>query len=206
MIKPYYEHGGITIYHGDARDILPQINTVDLIWTDPPYPQEFIDLYSVLSENSIQLLPEGGHCFAYCGHIFLPEVMRRMADNLTYWWMLCCEHRGGNTIIWSRGVGAHWKPILWYRKPPLTIPQHTVNDRVHSRRDKIDHEWGQGTEGALIMNVHCPDNGIILDPFMGAGTTLEVAKLNGRRGIGIEIEEKYCEIAAKRLSQEVFQF
>ena len=205
-MTPYYEHGGITIYHGDCREILPQLQSVDMIWTDPPYLEEFIPLYGDLAREAYRLLPESGDCFAYCGHIWLPQAMGMMASTLSYWWMLCCEHRGANTIIWSRGVGAHWKPILWYKKPPTKFPTTVINDRVWSRRDKMHHEWGQGRDGMLIIDVNCPENGTVLDPFMGAGTTLDMAKRLHRRAIGIEIEEKYCEIAAKRLSQEVIKF
>ncbi len=205
-MKPYYEHAGITIYHGDAREILPKIEACDTIWTDPPYPKEFLLCYQTVAENAARLLPDGGSCFAYCGHIFLPEIMAMMGAHLKYWWMLCCEHHGANTIIWSRGVGAHWKPILWYRKTPCDQLGTVINDRVWSKRDKVDHEWGQGREGMLQLEVTTPERGLILDPFMGTGTTLTMAKTMHRNAIGIEIEERYCEIAAKRLSQEVFQF
>jgi site-specific DNA-methyltransferase (adenine-specific) len=57
-----------------------------------------------------------------------------------------------------------------------------------------------------LILASCPTRGIVLDPFMGSGTTLESARKLARKAIGIEIEEKYCEIAAKRLSQEVISF
>jgi site-specific DNA-methyltransferase (adenine-specific) len=205
-VKPYYEEDGITIYHGDCREVLPQLERCDLIWTDPPYLEEFIPLYSDLSREALRLLPDGGNCFAYCGHFHLPETMRRMSECLTYWWMLCCEHRGANTIVWDRGVGAHWKPILWYRKPPFTKLESMISDRVWSPRDKDNHEWGQGRDGMLVLSYRCNENDLVLDPFMGSGTTLTMAKDLHRRAIGIEIEEKYCEIAAKRLAQKVLDF
>ena len=58
----------------------------------------------------------------------------------------------------------------------------------------------------ILRRVSPEDNGPILDPFMGSGTTLRVAKDLNRKAIGIEIEEKYCEIAANRMSQEVLEF
>lgn len=200
-MTPYYEQDGITIYHGDSREVLSEIRHVDMIWTDPPYPEEYLPLYGVLAKHAARILPNTGHCFAYIGQSYAPEVMRLMGEHLIYNWMLCCEHRGPKTNVWHRGVRAAWKPILWYRRAPLTTPDMQITDRVHSRRDKADHEWGQGEEGGLIIEACVARGGVILDPFMGSGTTLRVARSHGRRAIGIELEERYCEIAAKRLSQ-----
>lgn len=205
-LTPYYDRNGITIYHGDCRELLCELKHVDMIWTDPPYPVEYLPLYGTLATHAARLLPNTGHCFAYCGQSYLPEVMRLLGEHLEYNWTICCEHRGPKTNVWARGVRSMWKPILWYRRRPLTAPDIQVLDRVHSRRDKVDHEWAQGEEGGLIMEACIVPGGVVLDPFMGTGTTLRVARSHGRRGIGIDVEERCCELAAKRLSQEVFDF
>ena len=200
---PYYDVDGITIYHGDCREILPYLPKVDLVLTDPPYPKEYLDLYSELSFHSERLLPIGGHCITYAGHMFLPEVMARMGTHLNYFWIVCCYHAGANSVVWSHGIGAHWKPILWYRKKTGERISPPITDMVKTKRDKSNHEWGQGNDfGLYIEKISSKDN-TILDPFMGSGTTLVAAKQLGRKAIGIEIEEKYCEIAVKRLGQGV---
>jgi len=68
--------------------------------------------------------------------------------------------------------------------------------------DKLRHPNEKPT-GAIIPLIRAHPGDLVLDPFMGSGTTLVAAKLEGRKAIGIEIEEKYCEIAAKRLAQGV---
>ena len=65
MIKPYYKHNGITIYHGDCLEILPKLPEVDLVLTDPPYLKEYLWSYSELSKWSFKLLPNLQTCSPY---------------------------------------------------------------------------------------------------------------------------------------------
>jgi site-specific DNA-methyltransferase (adenine-specific) len=206
-LKPYYSDEWVTLYHGDARELYPDLGMVDHIWTDPPYPFEFIALYDTLALAASWLLRPGGNLWAYAGHAHLPEVLRRLAiPGLEYWWTIACLHPGGNAMIWNRAIGAHWKPILWLRREPVPALEkltQPVNDALGTRRAKGHHEWGQGTEAAYYIDRRTQPGDTILDPFAGAGTTLVDAKASGRHAIGIEIEERYCEIAANRLAQEV---
>ena len=210
MTEPYYSDEWVSIYHGDANDVLPWIadGSIDAIWTDPPYSAGFRGCYDTLAGGAARVLKAGGHLWTYAGHAGLDDVMRRMSvPGLRYWWTVACLHPGGNRILFGYRIGAHWKPILWYRAEPCSNVESPdrpiVNDALGTPRAKGDHEWGQGTEAAYYIDRRTDPGDVVLDPFMGAGTTLVDAKASGRKAIGIEIEERYCEIAANRCAQEV---
>lgn len=207
-MQPYFEQGGITIYHGDAREVLPLLGVVDLVLTDPPYGvgmRAFDDDFS-----TVRYLDNGPGTLL--GMFMSP---RRIADTihaLPSWsferllWMhktadIAMPWRGwcmnSEAIMLFSRRGATWpKPQDFrtdvYSVGPWERPQHPNGKPVSVVRD-------------LVRRLSALD-GVILDPFMGSGTTLRAAKDLGRRCIGVEIEERYCEIAALRLSQEVMDF
>lgn len=206
---PYYDHGGITIYHGDCLDILPELGPVDLVLTDPPYGKEFLHLYGSLSLLSSQVLNNYGNLITMAGQSYLPDVYFMMSQHMNYHWTFCIDMlkgQGGQApIIWDRKVSSFWKPFLWYRKSKYNGA--IISDVFASKsNEKQYHKWGQSIGTFILCLTKFTDAEIISDPFMGSGTTLVAAKELGRKAIGIEIEEKYCEIAVKRLSQEVFPF
>ena len=208
-MKPYYEHAGITIYHGDCAELMSSVcsDGFDVAITDPQYgvgeayESGVDDLSSVGlalhaltylrgTAKRVALTPGIKHLFEYpkpdwCGCFFYPA-----GAGLNPWGFTC------------------WQPILFYGKDPYA-GQGSRPDSTASTEsaEKNGHPCPKpiGQWKWLINRATLPDE-LILDPFCGSGTTLKAAKDLGRRAIGIEIEEKYCEIAAKRLSQEVFKF
>jgi site-specific DNA-methyltransferase (adenine-specific) len=211
-VKPYYEHAGITIYHGDCREILPQLgNVADLILTDPPYPAEFSYVWSYLSASFVAAKPD---CFlvTLLGHYQLPLVIDELRRNWEYQWLALSENNNC-PIMHGFGVKVTYKPVLVFRRGAAR-PQRIWRDRFNVAAQvgglataKAAHKWGQ-TEIMMKepIEAFAPARGVVLDPFLGGGTTLCACRNLGRRAIGIEIEERYCEIAARRLSQEVLNF
>jgi DNA modification methylase len=205
-MKPYYDHGGITIYHADCREVLPTLadGSVDLVLTDPPY--------------GIASVWKGGWGRGW-SNARLQSVQRNKwdakppDDEL----MALVLSKGKEAVIWggnyfrlppSRGWLVWNKPERNFSlaEAELAWTSRDMVIRVFDYR-RSDSGRQHPTQKPLALMKWClalfPDAQMILDPFMGSGTTLRAAKDLGRRAIGIEIEEKYCEIAAKRLSQGV---
>lgn len=207
-MTPYYEHAGITIYHGDCREITLPMKVRSIV-TDPPYARTFIPALAECLRWSDSCLSDGGVVFAMVGQIDFPATIAAFPKEWEYLWTGCFENRQMNGAIWPRGISTGWKPLLIYGKGFAKFAPWKYDilpNRNDFRSDKRDHVWGQGEYQFGTLLARFEVQGPVLDPFCGAGTTLVAAKRLNLPAIGIEIEERYCEIAAKRLAQEVFEF
>jgi DNA modification methylase len=206
-LKPYYEHGGITIYHGDCQEILPTLRA-DAAITDPPYNvglkygagtndarQDYED-WCRQWFHALRLSVSGSIAIS-CGQSNL-SMWAGIAPPT--WWLAWWKPAAmGRCVIGFN----NWEPIAVYGKPYGT---HCDVIRATIRPDTSvsGHPCPKPMEWATkqVQMFSKPDQ-LVIDCFGGTGTTLVAASRLGRRAIGIEIEERYCEIAAKRLSQEV---
>jgi site-specific DNA-methyltransferase (adenine-specific) len=201
-VTPYYSEAGITIYHGDCREVLPDVwFGAGAVVTDPPY----------------------GHGEKWSGGTWAANPIYELA----FKW----DAKPIDADLLAMVVGAAPVAIVWggnyYSLPPSrcwlswakTQTMDTMADfeLAWTNLDRPSKQFRESrnpdgrrehpTQKPLSLMRwclgFCPSQGFILDPFMGSGTTLRAAKDLNRTAIGIEIEERYCEIAAKRLSQGV---
>lgn len=239
-MRPYYEDGesGITIYHGDCRDVLPGLadGSVDMVLTDPPYAsgarrdadrqvrgsmlREFADadwfshdamttwgfswfLRGALTELRRVLVP-GAHLYVFTDWRQQPNV---------YGMLEATGYRVNHSLVWDKqhyGMGSFWRNqhehIVFAShgtgSPMLNRGMGSVLRCAGVRSEKRSHPTEKPE--ALLRHILAAVPGErVIDPFMGSGSTLCAAKQSGRSASGIEVEERYCEIAAKRLQQAV---
>ena len=206
MSEPYFSKDGITIYHGDCREILPTLPKVDLLFTDPPYDAETgAWAFPFLATDGREVLRETGALVSYVGVRQMPMAFAALTATMRYRWTLSVEHHQSCPIpgMW---VLDEWKPILWFERKH-NHQQKYLPTRLRGVASKEWHKWGQpARQAAQVIEFLTAEDAEVLDPFMGSGTTLVAARDLGRKAIGIEIEERYCEIAAKRLSQNLLPF
>jgi modification methylase len=251
-VAPYYERGGITIYHGDATEILPTLRGVDMVFTSPPYnlgthpsgkgsgmhagsgytangktwhgvadlaggyenygdgmPQ---DKYDAWQTEIVRMCWE---TLSDVGAIFYNHKPRPMNGALK----LPLDYGDGlplrQIITWARGVGMNFAHTHFVPKTEWICVWAKAGWRLTDKKAsgagdlwEVFPETDRAHPAPFPLELPSKAIGatsaqVILDPFMGSGTTMLAAKNHNRRGIGIEISEKYCEIAARRLSQDV---
>lgn len=245
-MQPYYDDGAVTIYHGDCREVLPLLEPVDHVITDPPYEAEAHTkarriMGGCRPNKSVRswLDAKGQERVAVLSFPAIDTDTRRMVSGLIgqmtqRWVLVFCQAEGAH--LWESALleagmtRRRW--CVWVK--PDAQPQFTGDrpgvgyETIVATHVKAKSRWNGGGKvgvfthiknvtGSRFKSFHetekpeslmrelvalFTDPGeTILDPFMGSGTTLVASKRLGRQAIGIELEERYCEIAAKRLSQ-----
>jgi DNA modification methylase len=229
-MKPYFEEDGITIYHGDCREVLPTLQhlTFDLLLTDPPYG------IGVSSRTFGAGRINGGSGLRNIrGGSYQPKEFEKSDwdnvpadDALIEMARVAC----GSQVIWGGNYfrlppSMRW--LVWDKRnesndfsdcelawtnqdKAVRIFRYRWNGMLQEHGGRYKEERLHPAMKPLALMKWClsffPSAESILDPFMGSGTTLRAAKDLGRCAIGIEIHEPYCEIAAKRLAQKVLEF
>jgi hypothetical protein len=207
-MEPYYQRGGVTLYCGDSRVILPQLPTasVDFIFTDPPYLRQYLELYRVLAVEAARIGKPAAFVYAYYGAEFLPEVIAALMPPLTWFWQFNVTHGGGNPRMWNKRLMVTSKPVAVCTVGPVvaTTLRWAAVDSDAESTDKTWHRWGQSIGFAhKQISLRTKPGAVVLDPFAGGGTTLRAAKDLGRQAIGIEIDEAQCDRIARRMDQEI---
>lgn len=230
MVSPYYSEGGITIYNCDCRDVLPRLeaHSIDLIVCDPPYGISWRSNRRQLSFDEIEgdssvdaaieglrlalpALKRGRHVYCFGRFDFGDLPVSKPVELI---WDKGIQNGGDLECPWgtqheyiqflvyniskaNREDGAgrlsariRKGSVLRYQRPNAAAVQlHPTEKPVPLLRELIESSSCLGE--------------MVLDPFMGSGSTLVAAMKEDRRAVGVEIDERYCEIAARRLSQGV---
>ncbi len=218
-MKPYYEHAGIRIFHCDCREVLRDLEPVDLVLTDPPYG---IGVDAVMARTSCM---KSGNGLANKGRYLktnwdaLPIDENLLSTVLDAGNKVCIF--GGNYyqvpaspswLVWNKMNGSTKFAdceLAWTNYGgSVRMISHLWNGMLRDGGEKRNgHPTQKPLEVIRWAILQCPgEPQTILDPFMGSGTTLRAAKDLGIEATGVEIEERYAEMAAKRLAQEVLNF
>ena len=263
-MKPYYQGDGITIYHADCREVLPELadDSVDAFVMDPPYghsnqsgdfQEKWKQLRGLRSMRPIENDdPDGfrsviGDVLYHAARVLNPEASICVCftsgggPSPTFCWLAERMDEGGmeywHAVAWDKTLGGPSMGYYYRRNFELVLIGRRTGSRVlwakSSRRMGGAHP-GKRKQGEAIGNVmydrpvpparrrhpnekplsllarflriHLRRGQLVIDPFMGVGTTLRAAKIYGIEAIGIELDERYCEIAAKLIdSQECLQ-
>ncbi len=216
---PYYDKDGITIYNADCREVLPFLEPVDLVLTDPPY-----GIGEAAGRNKKRggkfrgkLIPARDYGYSEWdnqrGDIGAINHARHISQFQCIW--------GGNYFADILPAVPSW--LVWDKRNGDTdfADCELAWTNYGCAVRKIEHLWHGMLREGKEQRFHptqkplkvmtwcislCKKAETILDPFMGVGTTLVAAKLLGKKAIGIEISEEYCRIAVQRLAQGVMDF
>ena len=215
---PFYDRDGITIYHGDCRQILPMLGRFDLLMADPPYG---IGADKAMHKASGNVVGHGHRRVAKRTYEESDWDKEPVAEWVMHLARSICQKQvifGGNyydlppckgPLVWDKEVNGNFADgeMAWNNLGiPLRIKRHLWNGMARKGSEPRHHPTQKPLEVIQWAIQLAGDVETILDPWAGSGTTGHAAKNLGKRCVMIEREERYCEIAVARLAQDVLPF
>jgi site-specific DNA-adenine methylase len=183
---------------GDFEEVFADLpnGSIDCIITDPPYPYEFIEVWTKLSRFAKRVLKPNGYCIAYSGQMYLPEVIKRMNEHLDYYWTFAVYHEGQTQIVNGINLMCRWKPVLIFQNGKKKIENTFQDYFISEQREKNGHDWQQSKSGVgYLIEMFTKEGDTIFEPFAGSGTTIIAARDKNRNILSAEIDEKTYNIA-----------
>ncbi len=214
-MRPVWERDGLTLYHADARVLMPQLEPVDLVMVDPVWPNAHPDL--VGAEDPWRLWGELAACFprltsrliVHLGCASDPRFLGAVPERLPFFracWLRYTPPRYRGTWLDGADVAYCFGAGPW--KPPAgrtVLPQEGKGGV--SRGAKFTDHPTPRNEGHVewLLHWHAPAGGVVLDPCAGSGTTLVAAWRLGLRAIGIEVDGRHIGGTIARLEHDTSQ-
>jgi hypothetical protein len=169
--------------------------------TDPPYDKAGLPFFSELSAFAARVLKPGRPCICYVGKLYVPEEIARLSEQLTYVWLGTIVQPGRHSVLHRYRIhGAH-RPFVVFARGTYK-PDKWLLDTIESREvpEKVHHPWQQadGPIEKLIEMASRPGQ-LVVDPFMGSGTTGVAAVRLGRRFVGCDVDPESVAAATSRL-------
>lgn len=227
-MKPYFQSNGITIYHADCREVLPHLagESFDAVVTDPPYGIRYHskqrkqqpELPSAIQGdetlNALRdalplvdpLLRTNRHAYVFAAPMRIGEAVDAIAE---YW-------RVKNVLVWDKGnagsrgdceagYSVNWEAIVYASKGRRPLngkrPRCIFRYDWQAWRDPVHPTVKPVAMMHWLLEKSSAAGEVVLDPFMGSGVVLRAALELGRRAVGIELEERYCEAAVQRIRE-----
>lgn len=216
-MTPYYQDAHATIYHGSCYELLPHVAKPDLILADPPYEltatgggigakRKYLSEIDGFTDGGFDLniLSYCQNWFCFCSKSQLIDLLS-LANQMPRW-MLVTWNKPNPTPLSNGNYLPDTEYIVHgfqsgrcfggYRDKSRFIVYPAQQNNFHPNEKPLPVI-------CKLISVGSQEGDLIVDPFMGSGSTLVAAKLEGRKSIGVELDERFCEIAATRLSQGV---
>jgi DNA methylase len=193
----------IKLYNCDFREVGKRIKdeTADLIFTDPPFGDEFLPLWDDLGAFASRVLKPGALLVTYAGQAYLGQVIADLSQHLSYVWCLAIVHAHRQSRIHHKRVINAWKPLLVFGKGTSRFPQTVWDVYQGNGVSKDHHDWEQGLDEAVhYLEALVPAGSLVVDPLMGSATCGEAALRCGMRFQGCEIDAEIFKRAQTRIA------